>query len=211
MKKALIAAALCVAATAQAAVVEFQLQGVITYSKSKFIKAGSELSGSFSYDTDALPALSTDKSALYSFAAPASLVVNVGSRTFSTDNLNVGIADDFNTFFEDALAVYGTDVKWGGAKRPHTSMGFVLGSANGNTDALDGIGLPSDINLDEFDAPGSGLAYLSRNGKTLIQAQITSISSSQATPVPEPGTLALTALGLGPVLLLSRRKKQKTA
>jgi hypothetical protein len=193
---------------ANAASVTFDFSGEVTYGGS-LSTIGSPVTGSFSYDTNAAPSISFGNFANYSFSAPFGISAAVNGHTVEASLLSVTVVNNFGGNVEDTFEVDASQLFVDGVSYPNGSFGFVLASEPGHTGVFSSTALPSSLNVAAFDAgPSLNYGFLQRDGGptgTLLQFSVNSITSNS--PVPEPSSFALTALGL---LLISGAYYRKT-
>lgn len=206
MNKLIIAAALLCAAGAQAQVVNFTFTGTVSYSVAPNVFVGNTVTGHFSYDIPASGFTLEPNLMLYTFGAPFALTGTANNRTATSGDLSAAVADNYGNGFQDGVAVFGQNVSWDNQTRAGTSMGLVFASPS--TTILNSTALPGTINLGAFQ---NAYGFLKQNDRTLVEVRLNSITSDYQTaaPVPEPSTVALTALGLGPLVLAARRRNRR--
>lgn len=188
---------------ANAAIVNFQFSGTITYGGT-LAATGSPLTGAFSYDTNTVPSFSSGGYASYGFPAPFALSASVSGHTVGTSNLSVSIWDNFGGNVEDMVNVSSGPVSVDGVSYPNGSFGFQLASKPGKTSVLTGTALPSHFDVTAFDA-GSTLNYGWLQGDGAPGGQLLQFSVESITPVPLPSAMILLASGMLAIGMTLRR------
>ncbi|WP_372522680.1 hypothetical protein [Sulfuricaulis sp.] len=179
---------------ASAAVVNFQFTGTVT-DGGTLAATGSQIVGTFSYDTDTLPSMSLDGYASYGFPAPFALSATVAGHTVVTNNLNVSIWDNQGGNVEDMVEVIGGPVSVDGNSYPNGAFGFRLASQPGNTGVLTSTALPSFFDVAAFDA-GSTLTYGVLQSDGGPSGGLLGFSVDSITAVPVPPALLLMVSGM---------------
>ena len=178
---------------ASAAVVDFQFAGTVTYGGS-LAAIGSQITGTFSYDTDTLPSSTAAGYASYAFTAPFGFSASVDGHTVVTNNMNVSIWDNFGGNAEDMVFISGYPATVDGTYYPNGTFGFRLASAPGNTNILTSTALPTSFNVAAFNAgPTLNYGWLQSDGApggTLLQFSIDSVV------VPLPPAFIMMASGM---------------
>lgn len=212
LKNGLFFAAALFAASAHAQVINVSYTATVTDSSYRSVHVGDLVAGSFSFDTVSGQYSVSDGESRFAWGLPHAFSATVNGRTASS---NTGLSIDVATAPGDAAAdsvhVHASDINIHGQQHAAAQMGIVLNRNPDVEQQQGGIGLGSELDLANFYASnGQAYGYLMENGRYLAQVQLNSFSSDfVTTPVPEPTTLALTALGLGPLLLAARRRKFK--
>lgn len=135
---------------ASADVITFKFVG--TVNGGNLASAGSQLIGTFSYDTKSKPVNSSKGNAGYRFADPYVMSATVEGHTVSTNGLGVDIADDLGGNVEDLVDIFGVSIQVDGDSYQDGYFGMRLGSGPGNTNVLKNTKLPSSYDVTEFDA-----------------------------------------------------------
>lgn len=157
---ACVLAASCslLATAASGATITFQFAGTVTYGAPMAVPTGSQIVGTYTYDTETAPTISYNGFADYQLAAPATMSATVAGHTMTTGNLNVSLWNHYKGNVEDMIDVTGSPVVLDGTTFPNGALGFRLASAPKNNRALNGTKLPSLLDVSQFDA-GLGLNY----------------------------------------------------
>lgn len=178
---------------ASAAVVDFQFTGTVTYGGS-LSATGSQITGTFSYDTDTLPSSTAAGYASYWLTVPFGLSASVNGHTVVADNMNISIWDNFGGNAEDIVNISGYPATVDGTTYPNGSFGFQLASAPGNTGVLASTALPTSFNVATFDAVSNlNYGWLQSDGAPggmLLQFSIDSVV------VPIPPAFVMMASGM---------------
>lgn len=166
------------------------------------IVVGASFSGSFSYDPAIEVDLYPDDSTYGAYLVNTTMIGKVGEVDYVTNlGLFVGINNNYGGQPADSLSVDGTgDGDWGGL--PFTDGTLRL---NGGPDVFDSDGLPSVLDLEDFDVCAYFEIYhyvVGDPGHNLFHAQG---SLTSLTIVPEPASLLL--LSLVGLLALGRRRR----
>lgn len=211
-KKYFVAASavfLLASGVANAAVSNFQFTGTVTYG-GDLAATGNQITGAFSYDTDALSSYTIGGHSSYSLPAPFGLSASVNGHSLVANNLHVDVWDNFGGNVEDMVDIYGGyPASVDGNLYPNGSFGFRLASKPGATNVLTGTALPSFFDVAAFNAgPTLNYGWLQRDGApggTLLQFSVDSIVL--AAPVPEANTYAMFLAGLSLLGFTAYRRK----
>jgi hypothetical protein len=198
------ALALAVSAVAQAAPVTVQFSGLVDTSDVAGYDVDSEISGQFTYDTDAASLM--DPQALgdgfsivtYGVNAPDALTFNIGGDVLSFSNLGIAIFDSVGEVEGgESFSILADVMTLNGVPGSPGAVMLTFNTSGTNPDVLS-LALPSSLNLADFDSPfaaatGSFLTDLTSNGQS-VSFNITSLTT---TAVPEPGSALTMLLGFG--------------
>lgn len=178
-----------------AEIINFQLTGTITYGGT-LATIGSPITTSFSYNTDALPVVSTGELAVYQFNTPFEFSGNASGHTIVTNRLSVSIWNNMSGNAEDMIEIFGGyPVFVDGISYPNGSVGFRLASRTGSTTILSDTTLPHFFDVNAFDAgPTLNYGWLQRDGAP--GGQLLQFSINSITPVPLPSAFILMLSGI---------------
>jgi hypothetical protein len=183
----LVAAALALfTGAAEAETVTFQFKGTITYGSPMAVPVGTQITGTFSYDTKTSPAVTYKGYASYQIPAPNIMSASVGSHKVVTENLSVSVWNHFKGNVEDMVDVTGGPVVLDGTTFSNSAFGFRLASGPHQNNVLNSTDLPQSFDVSKFDA-GSSLTYgfLQSDGGqtgTLLQFTVDSIAVIPTAP-----------------------------
>lgn len=141
-----------VSGAAQAEVVKYQFTGTVTDGAPMAVLTGTQIVGTFAYDTDLPPELDSPVQATYRIPPPLSISANVGGHSISSGSLIIDVFSHMQSSVEDMMWITGIEVAIDGTYFPSGTLGLVLASAPGNDKALKGTRLPHSLKLKRFDA-----------------------------------------------------------
>jgi hypothetical protein len=164
---------------ATAASITFQFSGTVVYGAPMAIEPGTPIVGIYSYDTDTAPAIKLKGYADYQISAPHGMYATVGGYSISSDNLKVTLWNDYKSNVEDMVQLSAGDVVVNGtAVFPDGALAIQLASAPHNRSALKDTKLPSQIDVEKFNADPYTYGFLQRDGAAdgmLLQFTVDSI------------------------------------
>lgn len=196
------------AVAANAAIIDFQFGGTITYGGT-LASVGDKIVGSFSYDSSVSY---TDEDGVspptsyYSFNAPFGISATIGSHLIATSGLNIRVTDNFGGNVQDGfdLSAYSPLVD---GHELFGNFGFTLNSRYDNPNVLNSSALPSFLDVSAFNAgPTLNYGWLQRydiQEGAMLRFTIDSIAPS----VPIPSAAGLFGSGLLGLTGFARRRK----
>lgn len=117
-------------AAADATATTINFTGTVTFGGT-LATVGSNVTGSFSYDSDTPPWFTLPHEGFYSISAPSALVVNFSGHTVVADSLSIFVVNNFGGNIEDSFEVDGNAPTIDGILYPNGTFTFVLASAPG--------------------------------------------------------------------------------
>jgi hypothetical protein len=162
IKSALVGLSLAaLVSTVHAEVVAFRFTGRVTESL-PMAPSGAEVTGTFSYDTSALPYQQSGQPngpgyGDASYFAPATIELKVNGHTVTSGITTVYIANNTGGNVEDLIVVNGELMVLDGTLFREGNTGLVLGSSPGKTNVLRSTELPRHFpNVHRFDGMNYG-------------------------------------------------------
>ena len=187
--------------TAQA--YEFDFTARVTYTDGSLsgVISGTEFSGRFvgngPFDPYAAYGSFGPEAIEYRFVS-GGVTANIAGHSVSAQNPSIRIYDNMGSNVEDGFSMSsGYTMTVDGTTYSDGAFAFNLTTEPGTVDVVNGLNLPSSIDVRDFNGHSS-LTYgvMQRNGAPgggILGFQVTSV---QIAPVPEPSSLALAGLGL---------------
>lgn len=147
-------------ATAHAEVRHFRFSGTVDQSL-PMAPAGAVITGTFSYDTDTEPYLTSGDrcgpgSGDASYVFQQSFSATVNGHTITSGPIYVYVVNNFGSNVEDFVGVYGQPMTLDGTSFPEGLIGLHLGSGPGNTDVLRCTRVPRKIPVKRYDGMNYG-------------------------------------------------------
>lgn len=209
--KPLIGVALTVASMAASAY-EFEFVGRVTYTNGSLndVSTGTLIHGHFIGEnpTDTFASMPGDVLANYRFAT-GQVTATIGPNSIVAARPTVRLVDNGAANIEDGFSMTsGYPISINGGVFEQGDFGFNLTTKPGNTSVINGLGLPSEIEVADFDSPSSlTYGYLQWNGGQTGRLLKFEVLSVTVTSVPEPSALAMSALGLIGLATVTRRSR----
>lgn len=158
----------------------FQFSGTVNYGSPMAVLPGTQVVGTFSYDTDTAPASPLDFVVTYLIPAPHAFTATVGPHTISAGSLNIGIINNTDGNAADALQILGQSPVLDGTTFPEGAFGLFLASGPKDKNAVQSTSLPRRIDVKRFlQEPSVTYGTLQMDGSqtgTLLQFSIDSIT-----------------------------------
>jgi hypothetical protein len=169
------------AAPVQAEVVTFEFRGKVTFS-TYLAPVGTPVTGTFSYDTQAVPRQpgkpqpQVPGAMHYGLPMGFEFKAQVGNHNIVSQTVTVRVVNDFGGNIEDAIDIDGEVPVIDGTTYAAGALHITLASGPGKTKVLTDTSLPLDINVHRFDAEAVGRFMIDRSGSgTQLQFDIGSI------------------------------------
>jgi hypothetical protein len=187
VRAAVATGALLMVASAQAALVNYRMTGLVTQSgvfdDGTMVVEGTPVTVTLSYETTAA-SVAMDRhedgsgSAIYEFASPYRFKLKVGTHRAHAEGFRVSLYNDLNQPFGDTYDLISMGgMKIDGVQQPEAVFAVSLLSQAGNLDALRSLQLPKRLNEWAFDAFRVG-RLTAAGDRTLLMFRIDSIKST---------------------------------
>ena len=201
---------LAFAANASAELVSYQFTGVVDKSGAYGAALGTAVSGLITYDTatqaDVVGPIGTKAQLLhYVVPAPGQFQITIGGDTISSTDMGIVVRDGFSgSTVTDQFVSSGYGLRLNGT--PMASENYMDITLAASSTSVLGAGLPSTLNLADFDAPVFAHYGALFTGSGPDRALTFTIDT--LTAVPEPSSMLTGGLGLAMLggLLRVRRK-----
>jgi hypothetical protein len=171
---------------ANSEVITFEFKGKVTYS-TYLAPLGSEVAGTFAYDTDTAPGKkgnSHDQVSGYEFyqiPAPFVMSAKLGNHTIEAGNLHVSVWNDYGGNVEDMVDISAAPVVVDGTTFAEGVFNIRLASGPGHTNVFFDASLPRSFEVGKFNSQDMNLGVVMSDGSqtgTLLHFSIDSIKAT---------------------------------
>jgi hypothetical protein len=178
---------------------EFDFSGRVTYTDGSLsgVTIGTLLQGRFFSEGSPAESGRSTGAVSYSFVSGQSSA-RVGGHTFTAKSPSIRIYDDLGGNVEDGFSMSsGYPLIVDGTTYSDGAFGFNLTTVPGNKGVIQGLGLPSQINVSDFDGHSSlTYGYIRRDGSQSGAILGFEVLSVHVPAIPEPHTVWLLIVGL---------------